>query len=187
MLAGLGGNGIDNYQGGEVIHIQGDGGHAKVVRDIIGGMRWLQNALTQQAVPRKLAIVAVGDNRDRKAEAERLTAEGYEFIPLVHSRATVAPSPHLPADFALIGDGTVVMAGAVVQPSAKVGKHCILNTSCVVEHDCAIGDYAHIAPGAVLCGNVTVGEGALIGAGAVCVPGAVIPPWSLVKAGTVAK
>ena len=172
-FAALGGNGIDNYQGGEVIKIIGDGGHAKVVMEIL-------RLAPHKCSMEKCAFIAVGHNTDRANEAYTLTEEGYSFPMLVHPSAVIAAG-------AVINDGSVVMAGVVIQPSVRIGKHCILNTNCSVDHDCTIGDYAHIAPGAVLCGNVTVGEGALIGAGAVCVPGAVIPPWSLVKAGTVAK
>ena len=157
-----------------MIHIHGDGGHAKVVRTCTlqqgtGGFR---------ADELDGWIVAVGDNAARKKEVERLVSEGKRFVARIHESAVVDP---------LVGVGTVVMAGAVVQPGCKIGKHVILNTNCSVDHDCEIGDFAHIAPGAVLCCGVKVGEGALVGAGAVCVPGAVIPPWSLVKAGTVAK
>ena len=149
-----------------MIKIIGDGGHAKVVREVA---RFHQ--------PTNRQLIAVGNNADRKREAERLSGP---FALLVHPCAMVAQDVD-------IGDGTIVMAGVVVQPDTSIGRHCILNTNCSVDHDCILGDYVHIAPGAVLCGNVTVGEGALVGAGAVCVPGAVIPPWSLVKAGTVAK
>ena len=154
-----------------MIKIIGDGGHAKVVRDVINCSYWSHDD------DEELAFVAIGNNADRRFESVRVIGR---FALLVH------PSAILGADLE-IGDGTIIMAGAVVQAGTVIGKHCILNTNSSCDHDCTIGDYAHIAPGAVLCGNVTVGEGALIGAGAVCVPGAVIPPWSLVKAGTVAK
>lgn len=154
-----------------MINIIGDGGHAKVVKDIIA-LRMLED------IQGEYFFVAVGNNADRKMEAERQIAK--PFCYLAHPSAEIAQDVE-------IQDGTVVMAGVVIQPGCNIGKHVILNTNCTVDHDCIIGDYAHIAPGAVLCGNVQVGEGALVGAGAVCVPGAIIPPWSLVKAGTVAK
>ena len=150
--------------------IIGNGGHAKVVRNAI--------ANDSLALPDRLWIIAVGDNAARKSEATKLPDDS--FVAVIHNKAVIANDVRM-------GDGTVVMAGAVVQPGTVIGKHCIINTCASVDHDCTLGDFVHVAPGARLCGNVTVGEGALIGAGAVCVPGAVIAPWSLVKAGSVAK
>lgn len=154
-----------------MIKIIGDGGHAKVVRDVIVRM-------PVEYTGEDVAFVAVGNNAQRQSEVSRM--DGCKFPVLIHPCAIVAAGVE-------IGGGTVIMANALVQPGVKIGCHCILNSGAQADHDCTIGDFAHIAPGAVLCGGVTVGEGALVGAGAVCVPGAVIPPWSLVKAGSVAK
>lgn len=116
-------------------------------------------------------IIAIGDNRDRKRVAEENQNEQYGNA-----------GTHTWSLDSFIGDGTVIMAGAIVQPGCKIGKHVILNTGCSVDHDCVIGDYVHIAPGAHLCGNVTVGDGTLVGTGVCIAPNTVIPPWSLVKA-----
>lgn len=147
------------------MNIIGNGGHAKVVREVatLTGLIYLSE---------EYVFVAVGDNAARKKEA--LSAAGI-FVPLIHPKATYSQDCN-------IGDGTIIMAGAIVQPGCKIGKHCILNTSCSLDHDCIIGDYVHIAPGAHLCGGVQVGEGALVGVGVGIAPGAVIPEWSIVKA-----
>lgn len=142
--------------------IIGDGGHAKVVRDILS----------------LKAHVAVGDNKARKAEAERWSE--YQFPVIVHPNTSISKNCE-------IGDGSLICDGAIIGPEVSIGKHVIVNDGAILTHDISIGDYAHIAPGARLCGGVTVGEGALVGAGAVCLPGAVVKPWSLVKAGSVAK
>lgn len=151
-----------------MIHIKGNGGHAKVVRDLVAHSPHWDDAW----------IIAVGNNADRKAEAERLA--DLTFCTLIHSRAYVAPD-------VTIGAGTVVMAGAVIQPGSVIGKHCIVNTNAVVDHDATLSDFVHIAPGAVLCGGVTVGEGAFVGAGAVVAPQVYVEAWSFHKAGSVIK
>lgn len=147
------------------LKIIGDGGHARVVRDLLED----QDFATCGDVA---AIIAVGDNRARKKEAE---AWDGPFIIATHNRAVIGGD-------VLIGAGTVVMAGAVIQPGCRIGRHVIINTGATVDHDCVIEDYAHIAPGAHLCGHVKVGEGALVGVGVGVAPRAVIPPWTLVKA-----
>ena len=144
----------------------GNGGHAKVIREIeqqyeIG---WWQY---------KDTVIAVGDNRARKKEAE--AHPDLRFPVIVSKHAVVSKD-------AFIGEGTVIMSGAIVQPGARIGRFCIINTCASVDHDCIIGDYAHIAPGAHLCGHVEVGEGALVGVGVGIAPMCKVPAWTLVKA-----
>lgn len=149
-----------------MIRIIGNGGHASVVRDVIAAI-FGRNDLTID-----FEFVAIGDNRIRQREAEKLTKPIYA---LIHPSAVISPS-------AKIGVGTIVMAGAIVQANVTIGKHCILNSNSVVDHGCTLEDYVHIAPGAHLCGGVRVGEGSLIGVGVGIAPLAEVPPWSLVKA-----
>lgn len=149
-----------------MIQLIGDGGHAAVIRTI-PGFNWLQGWL-----------VAVGDNQNRRKEAE--TLGDVHFAILAHPSAHITQSVQ-------IGIGTVVMAGAIIQTDVTIGKHCIINTGAQLDHHCKIGDYAHIAPGCVLCGSVTVGDGAFLGAGCIAVPGAVVEPWAYFKAGSTIK
>ena len=143
------------------MRIIGDGGHAKVVRDILKKDGFLGT------------FIAVGDNAARKREAESNTGDFFPSI--VADSAYVSP-------LASVGDGTVVMRNAIVAAGAKVGRFCIVNHGATVDHDCVIGDYAHIGPGAHLCGHVEVGEGSLVGVGVGIAPGCKVPAWSLVKA-----
>lgn len=149
------------------MRIIGDGGHASVVRDVLQfvGYKYEKD---------DIAFVAIGDNESRKREADILAEQGFPFAILQHHFSTFAHT-------ASAGPGTIIMAGAVVQPNVRIGKHCIINTGATIDHDCVIGDYVHIAPGAHLCGGVEVGEGALIGVGVGIEPGTKIPPWSIVK------
>lgn len=82
-----------------------------------------------------------------------------------------------------IGAGSLICAGAVVQPNVNVGKHVVLNTSCSVDHDSVIEDFANVMPRACLCGITLVGEGTVIGAGAVVIQTKKIGKWSIVGAG----
>ena len=132
----------------------GNGGHARVIKSFSDAH-----------------VIAIGDNLKRKEIAER----GGKYEVAIHPSACIANG-------VIVGDGTVIMARAVIQAGARIGKHCIINTGATVDHDCVIGDYAHIAPGAHLCGHVEVGEGALVGVGVGIAPMAKIPAWVLVKA-----
>jgi sugar O-acyltransferase (sialic acid O-acetyltransferase NeuD family) len=121
------------------------------------------------------AVVAIGDNEIRRAIVARLPME---WISVVHPRAVVHSSVH-------VGPGTVVCAGAVIQPDAKVGLHAILNTASTVDHDCHIRDFAHVAPGTHLGGNVTVGEGAFLGIGVTVLPNLTVGDLAIVGGGAV--
>lgn len=79
---------------------------------------------------------------------------------LIHPNAIVAKDVK-------IGAGSVVMAGAVINPSTTIGRGCIINTSSSVDHDCVLGDFVHIAVGAHICGTVTISDSVWVGAGAI--------------------
>ncbi len=99
-------------------------------------------------------IVAIGN-----AEIRKRLSENKKLVTLIHPDAVIA-------DDIEIGDGTVVMAGVVINSGAKIGKGVIVNTSSSIDHDCRIGDYCHISVGAHLSGTVNVGDNTWIGAGA---------------------
>lgn len=100
-------------------------------------------------------FVAIGNASIR----ERLQKD-LEVVTLVHPDAVIGRDVSL-------GNGSIVMAGAVINTGSSIGSGCIINTSSSVDHDCRVGDFAHISVGAHLCGTVAVGHRTWIGAGAV--------------------
>jgi len=122
-------------------------------------------------------IISIGLNQIRKKIVKHLP-DHIRYGIAIHPSAIIS-------EYAIIGNGTVVMQGVVIQSSVSIGNHCIINTAASVDHDCIIEDYVHISPNATLCGAVSVGEGSQVGAGAVVIPGIKIGKWSLVAAGAV--
>lgn len=120
-------------------------------------------------------VLSIGNNAIRKKIAKKLKAR---FKTLIH------PKAHL-SSLVSIGEGTVIMAGVIVNPDSRIGNHVILNTGCIIEHDNTIEDFAHISPGAHLAGNVTVKEGAHVGIGASIIQGITIGKWATIGAGAV--
>ena len=104
------------------------------------------------------AIISIGSAEIRRKIVESIDVKKYPVA--MHPTAVVSPR-------AKIGEGTVVMHGAIIQTCVEIGKHCIINTGASVDHECRIGDYVHIAPHATLSGDVEVGDGTWVGAGAV--------------------
>lgn len=121
-------------------------------------------------------VLAFGDCQARLKLAGFLASEGWLFATITHPRATIA-------DDVLLGAGTVVAAGGVINPATRVGDQVIINTSASVDHQCVIEDGAHVAPGATLAGHVHIGRGAWIGVGAVIKDRVTIGAGSLIGAG----
>ncbi|MCX6090103.1 MAG: acetyltransferase [Candidatus Atribacteria bacterium] len=123
-------------------------------------------------------VVAIGVNALRQKKVNCIKGEGYFFVPVVHPKTIVSP-------FSTIDEGTMVIAGAIINIETQVGKHVIVNTGSTIDHDCRIGDFVHVAPGVHIGGEVMVGEGTLVGIGAVVKPGVKIGSWSVIGAGAV--
>lgn len=124
-------------------------------------------------------FLALGDNKIRaKVYSFLLRNSTINFPSAIHSESFVS-------NMASLGNGTVVMPGAVINALATVGEAVICNSASVIEHECQIGNFVHIAPGAVLAGNVTIGEGTFIGANAVIKQGIKIGENVTVGAGAV--
>jgi sugar O-acyltransferase (sialic acid O-acetyltransferase NeuD family) len=180
------------------IAIIGAGGHAKVVLSTLVAAGQQVDALydddgtligktifgirvdgpLRTATPDRVRslIIGVGDNRLRKALANR-----FGWVTWLTARH---PSSWIDSSV-ILERGSVVFAGAVVQPDTMIGEHAILNTGCTIDHDCRIGGFVHLGPGVHLCGGVSVDEGVLLGVGAVVKPGIHIGSWAVVGAGAV--
>lgn len=103
-------------------------------------------------------VVAIGNAKIRESIVEKLA--GVSWYTAIHPRAVISSLD------TSIGEGTVVMADAVINAGTKIGNHCIINTGAVVEHDNRIEDFVHVSVGAKLAGTVHVGKGTWIGIGA---------------------
>ena len=90
--------------------------------------------------------------------AVQLKENGFSFCSITHPSSIIASS-------ATLGEGVVVMAGAVINPFVKLGNHVIVNTGATIDHDCVIDDNSFIQPGAHLAGHVYVGKNTVIGIG----------------------
>lgn len=178
--------------------IIGASGHGKVVADIIlrtgdlvlgflddqrnpgdshVGFPVLGKVEDYKNYPEAWFVIAIGNASARAKISDGL--EGVRWYTAVHPAAAVSPLE------TSIGAGTVVMAGAVVNPGAQIGRHCIINSGSVVEHDNRIGDFVHISVGAKLAGSVTIGRKTWVGIGAVVSNGLEVCAGCTIGAGCV--
>jgi sugar O-acyltransferase (sialic acid O-acetyltransferase NeuD family) len=177
----------------EKAYIYGAGGHGKVVAELLefnNELVFLDDAKAGQSIWKYSIknisecindtlrlVIGIGTNRVRKLIANQLEGK-VVFINAIHKSAIVS-------NRVKILEGTVIMAGSVINCDTIIGKHCIINTSASVDHDCIVSDFAHISPNATLCGNVSVGEGTYIGAGSVIIQGVNIGKWCTIGASAV--
>jgi len=62
-----------------------------------------------------------------------------------------------------IGEGTIIMHGAIINAGSTIGKNCIINTNSLIEHDVVIGDHTHVSTRATVNGNVLVEKKVFVG------------------------
>ncbi|WP_349410681.1 acetyltransferase [Pseudalkalibacillus sp. SCS-8] len=184
------------------IVVIGNGGHAKVILDLIeaaGLYRVIgyvdekyERTSFEQGVfytsfhsldlkrlsPECKVIIAIGDNLTRRKIYKKLALSEEKFATLIHPTAVISPR-------ASIGPGSIIMANAVIHADANVGSQTIINTNSVVEHDCQIGDFVHLSPSATLTGNVTIEDDVFIGAGSTVIPSVSVRKGSIIGAGSI--
>ncbi|MGE7602903.1 acetyltransferase [Peribacillus sp. NPDC097675] len=186
------------------IVIIGEGGHSKVIKDIIDSIKgyeiigYLDDKYEQTLVKENLFfsplstvsnlldyftdikfIIAIGDNHVRKKIVHQLNIHDSFYVTLRHPSSIISSSTQM-------GVGTVIMPFSVINADTKIGHHSIINTGAVIEHDNNIGDFVHISPHATLTGSVKVEEGVHIGAGSTLIPNVEIGEWSVIGAGATA-
>lgn len=134
-------------------------------------------AVTHTHPPSEFGIVmAIGYSNlpARWAAWERIRSAGYRAPALIHPRAYVA-------DTARIGEGTMVMAGAIVDVRADIGDLVVVWPGACINHDVKVSPNTFISPNATLCGFAHIGAHSFIGAGAAIVDRGQVPEASFIK------
>lgn len=123
------------------------------------------------------AFVAIGNNDVRLRFMDKLTSIGYALPKLVHPSSIISKT-------SVLGCGTVVMAGAVINPDCRIGSGCIINTGSIIDHDCILEKAVHISPGAHLAGTVSISKGSWICLGSNIINNIKVGCHSIIAAGS---
>jgi len=122
--------------------------------------------------------LGIGDCLARLSLGKLIQESGFQVPTIIHPTSAIASD-------VLIGEGSVILAGAVIDPGCRIGKFCIINNNATICHDSSIEDGCHICPGTSIAGGVTIGRGTWIGIGAAIIENIFIGEGSLVGAGAV--
>lgn len=153
--------------------IIGASGHGKVIADIAvkNGYKDIVFLDDDESIKECAGFPVIGKtNEAQMMDGDKIVAIGnaqireriqntIKTVTLIHPDASISRR-------VVIGDGTVVMAGAVINSDVKIGKGCIVNTGASIDHDCVVEDYVHISVGAHLAGTCLIRKRTWIGAGA---------------------
>ncbi len=182
----------------------GSSGHAKVITDIVEkqgqykiagflgehrfigeelwGYKVLGNEEDLPVLTKKHnlsgGIIAIGDNYFRSVLVRKIekVMPGFRFVTAIHPKAVIGND-------VCIENGTVVMAGTIINSSVSIGCHCILNTSSALDHDSKMEAFSSLAPKATIGGNVKIGRFSAVSIGAVVIDGLSIGKHTVIGAG----
>lgn len=115
------------------MNLFGASGHGKVIIDILESqgisidgifddnqeVKSLLSFPVNEKVMSSPHIISIADNKLRKKLSERFA--NFEFGQAIDKSVLLSK-------YASVGEGTVMMRGAIVQAGSVVGKHCIINT-----------------------------------------------------------
>lgn len=162
------------------ILIFGGGGHGKVILDILlsakkevlgfldedeskigteirgfkilGGWKFLEKN-------REVAVaLGIGNNEIRQSIYQKIKELRIEAAQAIHAKAIISLDTK-------IGEGVVIMPGAVVNSGTVIEDGAVVNTGATVDHDCFLKKFCQVWPGANLAGAIEVGELSYVGTG----------------------
>ena len=185
----------------------GAGGHARACIDVIETLNQFEiSGLVEKdesMIDENLGYPIIGTDNDlhdlRKKYDNALITVGQIKSPLIRTKlyqilkdldfnlpVIISPKAYV-SKHSRIGEGSIVMHGAIINANAKIGKNCIINNTALIEHDSNIGDYCHIATGAIINGQVYVGNKTFVGSGTITKQGISISDNCIIGAGTIIK
>jgi sugar O-acyltransferase (sialic acid O-acetyltransferase NeuD family) len=165
----------------------GAGGHAVSCIDVIeqAGTYFIAGLVASASESGKavLGYPVIGTDSDLPSLVERypnmFIAVGQIGLPTLRIRlydelrrigcrmpSIVSPKAYV-SRHASVGEGVIVMHGAVVNAGAIVGNNCIINSHALVEHGVVIEDHCHVSTGVRINGEARIGEGTFLGSSAV--------------------
>ncbi|WP_037088170.1 acetyltransferase [Neorhizobium vignae] len=124
-------------------------------------------------------IMAIGYhdlNRTRESMFHRLKSMGYQIETYIHPDAKIHTTIPL-------GEGSVVLPGALVEPEVTVGTNTMIWGNVTVAHHSHVAENCWIASGAVISGKVHVGRNTFVGVNATITNGLTVGEYCVIGGG----
>jgi sugar O-acyltransferase (sialic acid O-acetyltransferase NeuD family) len=115
-------------------------------------------------------------NRTREAMFERLKTLGYEVETYIHPDARVYSDQP-------VGEGSVVLPGAVIEPHARVGANTMVWSNVTLAHHSSVDDHCWVAAGTVVSGQAKVLRNTFLGVSCTVVNAVTVGEFNVVGAG----
>jgi sugar O-acyltransferase (sialic acid O-acetyltransferase NeuD family) len=125
------------------------------------------------------AVMAIGDNGRRAQVVHRLR----ESVPELRFASVIDPSAQV-ARGAMVGCGSTILAGAIIDSDVSLGEFTLINLAAVIAHDCKIGDFASLSAAAAVGGGSTIGAYTAIGLGVNITHGIAVGEHTVVGVGS---
>ena len=112
-----------------------------------------------------MVIIAMGYhdlNRSRQKMFKKIKSLGYSVEAYLHQDAKIHTSN-------LIGEGSIVLPGAVLEPYCSLGSNSMIWCNTTVAHHASVGNNCWLASGCVVSGSAKVHDNAFIGVNATIV------------------
>ena len=101
--------------------------------------------------------------------------------------ATIKSKHSYISEASLVGEGTFIGHGAIINCNVNIGNNCIINSKSLIEHDVSVGSHCHISTGAIINGSVQIGDRVFIGSGAVISNNVKVGSGAIIGAGEIVK
>lgn len=127
-------------------------------------------------------VIAIGyrNIKERWDIYQKVFLDGYNVPCLVHPQAVIS-------DSCKIGQGSIIMAGAIVDVNVQLKELVVVWPGGVVNHDSVINANTFLSPNSTVCGFAEIGKDCFLGAGTIVVDHKKVPDGSFIKAGSLFK
>jgi sugar O-acyltransferase (sialic acid O-acetyltransferase NeuD family) len=152
-----------------------------VAKGGIGGYRTvcLSEAVNAFSPDTHRVIMAVGYNdlnRTRETMFGHLKAMGYIVETYIHPDARVYTDQP-------VGEGSVVLSGAVIEPHARVGANTMVWSNVTLAHHSSVEDHCWVAAGTVISGQARVSRNTFLGVSCTVVNAVTVGEFNIIGAG----
>lgn len=131
--------------------------------DVIGGLATLGSLEQARHTPGLgpddvdlVFTIGYNDMRGRGRALAAAVAAGYRLFTLLHPRAWVEPG-------VAVGEGSIVLAGAVLDQQVRVGRGCVIDIGVRLTAGTEVGDNNFFCSGTSTGSRVRVGSGCFFG------------------------